>query len=251
MKLTRKVKIALAAGLLLLSAIGGGYWYYRHTHKEAYDYKDYYVLPESNDSSEDAEPSEEPQKELSLDLLKKTNPDVIGIIEFDNRVIYEPIVQAPDNEYYVRKNIEQKYSAAGIPFVTGNGNINSTNVVVYGHSSVYENIIFTPLMNYVSKDYYLEHPSFRFRLADGTRTYQIFAVLNVDTQDPYDTLEFAEPEWRKDSSYSDFLQDMKSRSLYDTGVTVSSADKIITLVTCDTRDGNKRIVVLGKEASIE
>ena len=251
MKLTRKVKIALAAGLLLLSAIGGGYWYYRHTHKEAYDYKDYYVLPESNDSSEDAEPSEEPQKELSLDLLKKTNPDVIGIIEFDNRVIYEPIVQAPDNEYYVRKNIEQKYSAAGIPFVTGNGNINSTNVVVYGHSSVYDNIIVTPLMNYVSKDYYLEHPSFRFRLADGTRTYQIFAVLNVDTQDPYDTLEFAEPEWRKDSSYSDFLQDMKSRSLYDTGVTVSSADKIITLVTCDTRDGNKRIVVLGKEASIE
>ncbi len=251
MKLTRKVKIALAAGLLLLSAIGGGYWYYRHTHKEAYDYKDYYVLPESNDSSEDAEPSEEPQKELSLDLLKKTNPDVIGIIEFDNRVIYEPIVQAPDNEYYVRKNIEQKYSAAGISFVTGNGNINSTNVVVYGHSSVYDNIIFTPLMNYVSKDYYLEHPSFRFRLADGTRTYQIFAVLNVDTQDPYDTLEFAEPEWRKDSSYSDFLQDMKSRSLYDTGVTVSSADKIITLVTCDTRDGNKRIVVLGKEASIE
>ena len=251
MRLSKKAKIAIAAGSLLLSAIGGGYWYYRHTHKEAYDYKDYYVLPESNDSSEDAEPSEEPQKELSLDLLKKTNPDVIGIIEFDNRVIYEPIVQAPDNEYYVRKNIEQKYSAAGIPFVTGNGNINSTNVVVYGHSSVYDNIIFTPLMNYVSKDYYLEHPSFRFRLADGTRTYQIFAVLNVDTQDPYDTLEFAEPEWRKDSSYSDFLQDMKSRSLYDTGVTVSSADKIITLVTCDTRDGNKRIVVLGKEASIE
>ena len=29
------------------------------------------------------------------------------------------------------------------------------------------------------------------------------------------------------------------------------ADKIITLVTCDTRDGNKRIVVLGKEVSIE
>ena len=251
MKLTRKVKIALAAGLLLLSAIGGGYWYYRHTHKEAYDYKDYYVLPESNDSSEDAAPAEEPKKELSLDLLKKTNPDVIGIIEFDDRIIYEPIVQAPDNEYYVRKNIEQKYSAAGIPFVTGNGNINSTNVVIYGHSSVYENIIFTPLMSYISGTQYQEHPTFRLHLADSTRIYQIFAVLNVDTQDPYDTLEFAEPEWRKESSYSEFLQEMKSRSLYDTGVTVSSADRIITLVTCDTRDGNKRIVVLGKEVSIE
>ena len=252
MKLTKKAKIALAAGFLLLSAIGGGYWYYRHTHKEAYDYTDYYVLPESKDLSSDTEKKEEaPQKELSLELLKKTNPDVIGILEFDDRVIYEPVVQAPDNDYYVRKNIEQRYSAAGIPFVTGDGNIYSTNVVIYGHSSVYDNIIFTPLMSYVSKDYYLDHPAFRLQLEDVTRTYQIFAVLNVDTKDPYDTLEFANSEWRKASSYEEFLQDMKSRSLYDTGVSVSAADKIITLVTCDTRDGNKRIVVLGKEVSIE
>ena len=55
MKLTKKAKIALAAGLLLLSAIGGGYWYYRHTHKEAYDYTDYYVLPEGKDLSGDKE----------------------------------------------------------------------------------------------------------------------------------------------------------------------------------------------------
>ena len=55
MKLTKKAKIALAAGLLLLSAIGGGYWYYRHTHKEAYDYTDYYVLPEGKDLSGETE----------------------------------------------------------------------------------------------------------------------------------------------------------------------------------------------------
>jgi len=251
MKLTKKTKIALAAGLLLLSAIGGGYWYYHHMHKEAYDYTDYYVLPKTEDLVEDTEKPKEVQKELSLELLKKTNPDVIGILEFDDRVIYEPVVQAPDNDYYVRKNIEQRYSAAGIPFVTGDGNIYSTNVVIYGHSSVYDNIIFTPLMSYVSKDYYLDHPSFHLKLEDVTRTYQIFAVLNVDTKDPYDTLEFANSEWRKLSSYEDFLKDMKSRSLYDTGISVNSADKIITLVTCDTRDGNKRIVVLGKEIAIE
>ena len=251
MRLSKKAKIAIAAGSLLLSAIGGGYWYYRHTHKEAYDYSDYYVLPENKDLPENAETAEEPEKELSLDLLKKTNPDVIGIIEFDDRMIYEPVVQAPDNDYYVRKNIERQYAAAGIPFVTGIGNIYSTNVVIYGHSSVYDNIIFTPLMNYTGYDFYQAHQSFRFQTEDGTRTYQIFAVLNVDTKDPYDTLEFAETEWRKETSYSDFLRDMKSRSIYNTGVNVSTNDKIMTLVTCDTRNGNKRIVVLGKEASIE
>ena len=251
MRLSKKAKIAIAAGSLLLSAIGGGYWYYRHTHKEAYDYSDYYVLPENKDLTENAETAEELQKELSLDLLKQTNPDIIGIIEFDDRMIYEPIVQAPDNEYYVRKNIERNYSAAGIPFVTGDGNIYSTNVVIYGHSSVYDNIIFTPLMNYTSYDFYQDHPSFRFQTEDGTRTYQIFAVLNVDTKDPYDTLEFANSEWRKASAYASFLVDMKARDLYSTGVDVSPSDKIMTLVTCDTRNGNKRIVVLGKEISIE
>ena len=252
MRFTKKAKIALAAGLLLLSAIGGGYWYYRHTRKEAYDYSEYYVpSPEEKDPEKESEKEVEEQKELSLDLLKKTNPDVIGIIEFDDRMIYEPVVQAPDNDYYVRKNIERQYAAAGIPFVTGTGNIYSTNVVIYGHSSVYDNIIFTPLMNYTGYDFYQAHQSFRFQTEDGTRTYQIFAVLNVDTKDPYDTLGFAETEWRKETSYSDFLRDMKSRSIYNTGVNVSTNDKIMTLVTCDTRNGNKRIVVLGKEASIE
>jgi len=96
------------------------------------------LIPFRRNLPENAETAEEPQKELSLDLLKQTNPDIIGIIEFDDRMIYEPIVQAPDNEYYVRKNIERNYSAAGIPFVTGDGNIYSTNVVIYGHSSVWD-----------------------------------------------------------------------------------------------------------------
>ena len=251
MKLSKKLKIAIAAGLLLLSAIGGGYWYYLHTHKEAYDYSDYYVLPESKDLSDETKTDEEPQKELSLDLLKQTNPDIVGIIEFDDRMIYEPVVQAPDNEYYVRKNIERKYSAAGIPFVTGYGSIYSTNVVIYGHSSVYNNIIFTPLMSYTASDFYRDHPSFHFQTEEGIRTYQIFAVLNVDTKDPYDTLAFADTEWRKPSSYQEFLNDMKVRSLYNTSVEVTADDRIMTLVTCDTRNGNKRIVVLGKEISIE
>ena len=49
-------------------------------------------------------------------LLKQANNDIFGILEFDNRVIYEPVVQAPDNDYYVRKNIKKEYANAGIPY---------------------------------------------------------------------------------------------------------------------------------------
>ena len=53
----------------------------------------------------------------------------MGILEFDNRVIYEPVVQAPDNDYYVRKNIKKEYANAGIPFVSADGNINSKDTL--------------------------------------------------------------------------------------------------------------------------
>ena len=78
------------------------------------------------------------------------------------------------------KNTKKEYANAGIPFVSAEWNIDSKNVVVYGHSSKWNNIIFTPLMNYVNQSYYKDHHIFHFTTENETRTYQIFTVLNVD-----------------------------------------------------------------------
>ena len=183
---------------------------------------------------------------LSLSLLKQRNSDVVGILIFDDKVIYEPIVQAPNNDYYVRKNIDKKYSAAGIPFISSECNLNSKNVVVYGHSSAQSVIIFTPLMNYVNKSYYTKHPTFKLELENSVREYQIFAVMGYDTKDVSDSLEFTQSSWRKDEDFIAFIDYAKQNSFYDTKVNVSAQDKIITLVTCDNRDFSKRVIVLAK-----
>ena len=180
-------------------------------------------------------------------LLKKANNDIFGILEFDNRVIYEPIVQAPDNDYYVRKNINKEYANAGIPFVSADGNIDSKNVVIYGHSSKWNNIIFTPLMNYVNQSYYKEHSTFQFITETETRTYQIFAVLNIDLNNLDDSLEFTQASWDSNNAFNASISDSINRELYKTGVNVDSEDKIMTLVTCATRDNNKRIIVIAKK----
>ena len=57
-------------------------------------------------------------KSLFLSLLKKTNKDVVGILEFDDRINYEPIIQAPDHDFYIRRNIEKQYGNAEIPFIS-------------------------------------------------------------------------------------------------------------------------------------
>lgn len=235
----------LSIGLLV------GIYSLNHSVKKAYDYSNYYVeVPTNGESNKDIHVDKEVQtKELSLSLLKETNNDIAGILEFKDRVIYEPIVQAPNNEYYVRKNIERKYSAAGIPFITYEGNVNSKNVVIYGHSSTLDNIIFTPLMNYLDYDYYKSHSIFKFIMEDVTRTYQIFSITNIDLNNLDDSLEFSNTTWRSNEDFKKFINDSMNNSLYNTNIKVKQDDYIMTLITCNTTDSNKRIVVLAKLVS--
>ena len=241
-------KIKIAALAIVTASLLGGILYSEFGTKKSYDYSDYYVESKPSKTTKENKDNEEAsEKELSLSLLKQTNNDIVGILEFDNRIIYEPIVQAPDNDYYVRKNIKKEYANAGIPFVSADGNIDSKNVVIYGHSSKWDNIIFTPLMNYINQSYYKEHPTFHFITENETRTYQIFEVMNVDLNNLNDSLEFTQSSWDSDTAFNVFISDSINRGLYKTGVSINTDDKLMTLVTCDTRNDNKRIVVLAKQ----
>ena len=240
-------KIKIAALAIVTASLLGGILYSEFGTKKSYDYSDYYVESKPSKTTKENKDNEEAsEKELSLSLLKQANNDIVGILEFDNRVIYEPIVQAPNNEYYVRKNINKEYANAGIPFVSADGNIDSKNVVIYGHSSKWNNIIFTPLMNYVNQSYYKDHPTFQFITENETRTYQIFAVINVDLNNLDDSLEFTQASWDSNSAFNAFISYSINRGLYKTGILVNKEDRLMTLVTCDTRDNNKRIVILAK-----
>lgn len=240
-------KIKIAALVIVTASLLGGILYSEFGTKKSYDYTDYYIESKPDKTTkENKDDKEASEKELSLSLLQKTNNDIVGILEFDNRVIYEPVVQAPDNDYYVRKNIKKEYANAGIPFVSADGNIEAKNVVIYGHSSKWSDIIFTPLMNYISQSYYKEHPTFRFITENEIRTYQIFGVMNVDLNNLNDSLEFTQSRWDSDTAFNAFISDSINRGLYKTGISVNTEDKLMTLVTCDTRNDNKRTVILAK-----
>lgn len=244
----KKKQTILLAGIAAVISIGVGTFLFFNQEKKAYDYTDFYE-PKPNLTTSFQSTTPEPDLKdqvLSLSKLKERNSDVVAIIEFDERMIYEPIVQAKDNEYYVRKNIDKRYASAGISFISGDGSLDSKNVVIYGHSSTRNNIIFTPLMKYIQKEFYDAHPAFKCITAQGERIYQIFSVVNIDTNNISDSLEFTKPSWRNEESFNDFISKIKQNSLYQTNIDVNSDDEIMTLVTCDTRDSNKRVVVLAK-----
>ena len=104
-------------------------------------------------------------------------------------------------------------------------------------------------MDYINSDYYMKHPTFRFITEEENRTYQIFAVMNIDLNNLEHSLEFTQSSWRSNNDFQAFISNTINNSLYRTGASVSNDDELMTLVTCDTRDGNKRIVVIGKKVA--
>ena len=101
-------------------------------------------------------------------------------------------------------------------------------------------------MSYTDQNYYKKHNTFKFITEDETRTYQIFGVMNVDLNDLNDSLEFTQTEWDSISSFNAFISDSINRGLYKPGVSTNKEDRLMTLVTCDTRNDNKRIIILAK-----
>ena len=68
--------------------------------------------------------------------------------------------------------------------------------------------------------------------------------MNVDLNNLNDSLEFTQTNWNSNPAFNAFISDSINRGLYKTGISVNTDDKLMTLVTCDTRNDNKRIVVV-------
>lgn len=193
-------------------------------------------------AEEDGEDGEERVQRVALSELQAENPDTIGWIEIPGTGISYPLMQAGDNAYYLNHTFSGKVNSSGSIFMEtlNSSDFSDLHTIIYGHN-MKNGSMFAGLKNYESPSYLVSHPNIYIDLADGTHCYQIFSVCEVEADSDSYTIGFA-----PDEQYESFLQTLKSRSAYDTGVTVSREDSIITLSTC-TKQGEDRYLVHAKK----
>lgn len=96
--------------------------------------------------------------------------------------------------------------------------------------------MFGSLRQYRKEDFYQDNQFFTIYTQQEVYRYQIFAYYDISQDAELYTIGFAPNEvFRK------FVEDMKRRSYYDTGVDVSELDKVLTLSTCSSK-GNRFVV---------
>jgi len=169
--------------------------------------------------------------------LKAMNSDYIGWLTAPGGNIDLPIVQTADNGYYLKRDFKRKPSKYGNPFVDYRVHFSpmSTNVIIYGHH-MSNGTIFTYLTRYKQADVVRRNPIITLELPGGTtHQYKIVSVLAINGRPQDDNgYVFAAntPEFRSQSHFDSYIDQIRQRSYVTTDVDVQYGDKLISLQTC-------------------
>lgn len=182
--------------------------------------------------------------------LYNSNKSMVGWITIDDTLIDYPVMQSPNNDYYLNHNFKQESDNNGSIFIDSDCCIwpRSQNIIIYGHN-MKSGKMFGQLKKYKSESFYKEHPGIKFDTLYERGMYQIIFVFSDIVYDEaevafkyYQFIDANSPEeWDSAMNY------MKNKSLYDTGLTAEYGDKLITLSTCDYEKDAERFVIVAKK----
>ncbi len=202
---------------------------------------------------------------VDFEGLKEINPDIVGWIEMEAIDVFYPVMQARDNEYYLYRTFKKVNNKAGSLFVDyrNKPGFADKNTIIYGHN-MKNGSMFGQLKEFLeppapteapaeaqaSDDAndqddenlcaYERSPYFWIYTPEYIYQYEIYSVAEVDEHSKDYQREFETEE-----DYQKFIDRTIGQSRYETGVTLTLTDSVVTLSTC-TAAHEERLIVQGK-----
>jgi len=186
----------------------------------------------------------------SIDNLQKqyNNKDIIGLLYIPGTNIKEPIVQADDNDYYLKHDLYKNDNIEGAVFLDYRTQIDeSFKNLIYSHNSLRYDVPFRELEGYYDKNYYENHKYIYLKSKRKIAKYKVFSIY-VETDDwNYTKINFEnKKEWFNHLKY------LKEKSWYETKTSISKNDSILILQTCSnleeyTNYDNKYLLIISKK----
>lgn len=193
----------------------------------------------SDETSETSDPSI-PASLVDLNSVKEINEDTIGWIQIPDTSIDYPILQAEDNDQYLRRTITGESNKAGSIFADYRVEkpFEEANTLIYGHNLL-NGKMFSNLMKYEEKDWWEEHPLVYIQTEDSVLTYEVYACYR--TRDTSYTYTFGMETETGD--YQNYLDYSLNHALYSTGIKPKNAEQTLTLSTCTNDQDTERFIV--------
>lgn len=246
---TRKISLTVLSVLLSAVLILSGIMIWKELSSQQKEKDDFDTLAELVElppaepiGKTASSPDEAHEKaEILRDLLElfTQNEDCIGWLCIPDTVINYPVMHTPENpQKYLRRNFYGEYSQSGVPFLDYRCNLQSDHLIIYGHN-MKNGTMFSSLRNYTDPAFCAEHPVIEFQTADGVGKYTVFAVAAVQKTDAWYGFILATDS----TDFTEQIELVIQKSLYDTGVTPVFGQQIITLSTCYGSGKDGRLIV--------
>lgn len=182
--------------------------------------------------------------------LYSLNQKLIGWIKIDDTYIDYPVLQTVNNEYYLKHNFDQQEDKNGSIFLDKDCLIfpRSKNLILYGHH-MQSGRMFGQLQKYSDEKFYENHKVIQFDTIYEKGTYEVMYVFRSKIYDESEVVfkyyQFINAS--SDVEFDSYMAEMSEMSLYDTGVTATYEDDLLTLSTCDYYTDYGRFVVVAKK----
>lgn len=207
--------------------------------------------PEENrpGTSASEEPEEQPGPvlpQVDFDALRAINPDVVGWLVIDGTSINYPVVQGTDNQYYLRHLFTGEYNVSGCIFLDSRnaGDFSDQHSILYGHH-MGNGTMFNGLMDYKEQAFYDAHPTALLLTPAANYEIKFFSgyVANVRA-------DAWQVEFGSEGKFTDWLQAVEAKSVFQNDMEPSLEDRVLTLSTCSYEFENARFVLHGVLTSL-
>lgn len=194
---------------------------------------------------------DEEEKTVTFESLRKSNKDFKAWIAVPGANISLPVVQTTNNDKYLNTGFNGKWLSGGTAFIDylNKAPFSDMNTVIYGHN-MRDGSMFGSIKNYKNINTFKKNPLIYVYTENETYVYKIYSVFlssAVKTDDNGYVFGYNFINLSSEENFASFMQEVKLRSYYDTGVDYQSGDKILTLSTCDrTVMKNGRLVVVAR-----
>lgn len=194
---------------------------------------------------------DEEEKAVTFESLRKSNKDFKAWLAVPGANISLPVVQTTNNSKYLNTGFNGKWLSGGTVFIDylNKAPFSDMNTVLYGHN-MRDGSMFGLIKNYKNINTFKKNPLIYVYTENETYVYKIYSVFlssAVKTDDNGYVFGYNFINLSSEENFASFMQEVKLRSYYDTGVDYQAGDKLLTLSTCDrTVMKNGRLVVVAR-----
>jgi len=228
----------IVTALLLIAVIGVSGWQLwtihednereRRMHGEALQFK----------PPGDSDGRENPQ----IAALRAKHPDAVGWLCIPGTRVDYPFVQAQDNSYYLRRDLNGEPAQAGTIFMDyrcdpGFGGLST---ILYGHH-MRSGSMFRDVSRFGGAEFFEQHKTGEIILLDRNITLEFFACAVVKADD---RVIYSQP--RTGEEQDALLLALKAQAKQSRDIGVTAADRIVLLSTCSYQFDGARTVLAGR-----